>query len=59
MIDCPNTGKPLFTGIDVPSLDSVDLSNNRVTCPHCGQVHTFDNSNVYLAQGQAPAGPKP
>lgn len=53
IIDCPNTGKPVFTGIDLPksTLESTTLENNTTDCPHldCPEdTHTWDKEDAYL-----------
>jgi hypothetical protein len=50
MITCPNTGEPVFTGIDLPEsvLESAELRDNGVGCPHCGQTHVWSKEDAYL-----------
>jgi hypothetical protein len=43
MITCPNTGKPIRTGMCM-ELDSwcvVDLPPQKCTCPECGKLHRW------------------
>lgn len=49
-IKCPVTGKDVPTGIemDLQSFSSVTLTNNRVRCPHCGEMHTWSKSDAFL-----------
>lgn len=59
LIRCPNTGKPLATGIgmDPGSFASSTLLNNTVgPCPHCGQNHTWSKKDAWLEGAQPPAG---
>lgn len=49
LINCPTTGKPLSTGIDVPQGMSLDgINNNRISCPYCGDVHSWNGSDAYF-----------
>ena len=50
MIACPNTGKPVYTGMsfDTLSFATSRLSNRSVACPECGQVHIWNKQNAYL-----------
>lgn len=47
-IICPETGKPVDTGVNIPKEDvkNLDRARNTVTCPHCGQTHTWDKTDV-------------
>jgi hypothetical protein len=51
MIRCPNTGKLLATGFDIPieavRSGNVHLENNQVgPCPHCGEMHTWSANDI-------------
>lgn len=50
MITCPNTGRPIPTGIgaDKDSFESAQLSNNAVGCPACGETHVWNKKDAYL-----------
>lgn len=50
MIDCPVTGKPVFTGIDMPAqaLENATMIDNKVTCPHCRDTHVWQKEEAYL-----------
>lgn len=51
MIDCPKTGKPLYTQKDVtPAHYATSLSNHTrvVFCPHCYMVHQWYKECAYL-----------
>ena len=51
MITCPNTGKPVPTGIGMnkASWATTTLADNTVgECPHCGQTHTWSKEDAYL-----------
>jgi endogenous inhibitor of DNA gyrase (YacG/DUF329 family) len=47
-IKCPNTGKPVITGIsmDKQSFATATLTDNSVSCPHCGQAHVWTKKDV-------------
>ncbi len=50
MIFCPTTGKEIPTGILAIQLmfDSQDYISMKVTCPECGEVHTWSKKDAYL-----------
>lgn len=50
MIRCPETGKPLSTGLsmDAGSFESSTLENDSVECPHCGKTHTWSKEDAFL-----------
>lgn len=52
MIRCPNTGKPLPTGIAMPkrALASASLIDKFLTCPHCGKVHIWDKEDAFFEE---------
>jgi endogenous inhibitor of DNA gyrase (YacG/DUF329 family) len=52
MIRCPQTGKPVFTGMDMPpaAFDRATLESNTVRCPHCGEPHTWQKADAYLEE---------
>ncbi len=51
MITCPTTKKPLPTGIamDKASFNSSTLTNNSVSCPHCGKMHVWSKKDAFHA----------
>jgi endogenous inhibitor of DNA gyrase (YacG/DUF329 family) len=51
MIVCPTTKKPVPTGIamDKASFNSSTLTNNSVSCPHCGKMHVWSKRDAFLA----------
>lgn len=57
MITCPVTKKPVWTGMegDKQSLDPTvnDIGDNSITCPQCGQEHTWQQRDAYL-EGEPP-----
>lgn len=50
VISCPNTGKTVKTGIvrSKESLAAATMTGNAVSCPHCGQSHTWSKHDVRL-----------
>ncbi len=48
-IRCPNTGKPVLTGIrmDRELFESSYLRNNSFTCPACSRVHTWNQDEAW------------
>jgi hypothetical protein len=51
IITCPTTGQEVRTGLemDEEAFDAATLTDNPVTCPACGQVHSWDISDARLA----------
>ena len=49
---CPRTGKYVHLGISVDreSFKSMRLSNNHVTCPHCGGTHIWGTEDARLLE---------
>lgn len=50
LIDCPTTGKPIYTGIALSkqTFEGAAMQGNTVQCPHCQQMHTWDKEDAYL-----------
>jgi len=51
MIKCPETGKPVSTGIamDKASFESTDMSDNTLgKCPACGKDHVWSKEDAFL-----------
>jgi len=53
MINCPETGRPVHTGMNMSedAYQSATLENNTITCPHpdCPEdSHTWDEADAYL-----------
>ncbi|MCG8544679.1 MAG: hypothetical protein MJE12_10770 [Alphaproteobacteria bacterium] len=51
--DCPNTGKPIYVGLNLEwaqleSLDLIGVDQDIPRCPHCGQEHRFEKQDLYL-----------
>jgi len=51
MIKCPNTGRPVSTGIEVePSVFRVlPKTTGRMRCMACGQEHAWSIGSAWLA----------
>lgn len=50
MIKCPETGKPLKTGVETTKLifEAHTYRGHAVSCPHCRKVHAWDKKKAYL-----------
>jgi hypothetical protein len=50
MVVCPNTGKEIPTGIVALKImfETQDYINMKVTCPECGEVHTWSKKDTFL-----------
>jgi hypothetical protein len=51
MIKCPNTGKGVRTGVELPDMASfqfVGLLPEEVACPHCPEIHTWSNKDAWM-----------
>ena len=55
MIKCPNSGKPVMTGLSMSkgSFQKALIGTHEVRCPHCGQVHMWSKKDAHLA-GEPP-----
>lgn len=53
MIKCPNTSKPIPTGIgmDKASFEASNMSGNSVKCPKCGNIHIWDKRDAWVWEG--------
>jgi endogenous inhibitor of DNA gyrase (YacG/DUF329 family) len=52
MVKCPNTGKPVPTGIGMSkeSFASSTLESNSFSCPACGSMHTWSKRDAFLQE---------
>ena len=50
MIHCPETGKPVFTGMtfDWSSFETTRIGIRSVRCSECGEKHTWMRRDAYL-----------
>jgi hypothetical protein len=54
MITCPETNKPVYTGVKLDELSFERLINRQtlqgtiVDCPHCAQEHQWRGEDAYL-----------
>jgi transcriptional regulator with XRE-family HTH domain len=50
MIRCPETGKPVFTGVELTpaEFESTGITGMEVFCPHCKSGHLWDKSDAFL-----------
>lgn len=51
---CPNTEKPVATGVHVPdstqSLDLIRGHETAVVCPYCGEQHAWQSDFAYFLE---------
>ena len=52
LVRCSRTAKLILTGQTVKEseFESMRLTNNKLTCIHCGEVHRWSRENVVLAR---------
>jgi hypothetical protein len=52
MIRCAESGEgvPAGVGIDASSIKTSDLSETTVSCPHCGQEHTWSAKDAWIEE---------
>ncbi len=50
MINCPVTGRPVATGIEIEPDTLARLPNigSGLTCPHCGHHHIWKKRDAWL-----------
>lgn len=55
LIKCPDTGKPVLTGLFMNTAAFLNLAidSREVRCPHCGQIHLWSKKDAHLAGEQA------
>ena len=51
LIKCPDTGKPVLTGLFMNKAAFLNLliDARKVRCPHCGQIHIWRKKDAHLA----------
>ena len=60
MVNCPETGKPVATGISMERASfEPSILNNKVlyNCPVCGRDHFWSKEDAFLEEEQS-SGPK-
>jgi hypothetical protein len=56
VIECPNTGKAVRTGIEIGEVDAfrfVGLIPQSCACPHCPERHTWTQRDAWIERQQA------
>lgn len=50
MILCPETRKPIYTGLNLDwcLIDALDLGENSIACPECGKDHSWTTTDTFL-----------
>lgn len=50
MITCPETGKPIYTGMnfDWGPFESVQINEKAVPCHLCGETHVWRRKDAFL-----------
>jgi endogenous inhibitor of DNA gyrase (YacG/DUF329 family) len=52
MINCPNTGKPVFTGMTMDresfEQDSNAFSQTGTPCSECGELHKWQKQEAFM-----------
>ena len=52
MIDCPQTGQPVYThmNFDWFCYDALQIGTRSVPCPVCGALHEWTRRDSYLEE---------
>ena len=50
MITCPETEKPVYTGMNFDwfSFESTKIALKSIFCPNCGKEHSWGRNDAYL-----------
>ena len=50
LIQCPETGRPVYTGMnfDWLTFDSLQLGEKSIDCPECGKRHVWTRQDAIL-----------
>lgn len=61
MVECPNTGKPISTGIetDRATFDKLPDVPSLARCPHCGVEHSWRTHDAWLSDREPAWSPGP
>lgn len=49
-IDCPETGRPIYVGLNFEwlQLEAVEIGNQTIDCRQCGERHVWNKNDVNL-----------
>ncbi len=50
MIDCPDTGRAVSTGIEMFSIEPLPMVTATTVCPVCGRTHKWTKDDAWLAE---------
>jgi hypothetical protein len=50
MIDCPDTGRAVSTGIEMLSIEPLPMVTATTVCPVCGRLHRWTKDDAWLAK---------
>ena len=52
LVPCPSTGRLTPTGktVEESAWDGTKLNRPRLSCPHCGETHSWTKKDVVLAR---------
>ena len=50
MIECPETGRPVYTGINLnwETFESYRFDSQTLSCPECGRQHQWSRADALL-----------
>jgi hypothetical protein len=50
MIRCPETGRMVYTGMDIDwdGLEAARFVGESMSCPRCGTVHAWNETDITL-----------
>lgn len=50
LINCPETGKPVYTGLNMEwyALEALELGEQELDCPECGRRHCWTKHDATL-----------
>ena len=52
MIDCPETGEPVYTGMtfDWPTFENIKIGERLIHCSSCGDEHKWKRPDAHLEE---------
>ncbi len=55
MIHCPDTGKPVYTGMNFDwfQFETTTLGTRNIECSACGKTHQWTRADAYLDEDGA------